>query len=318
VELVRAFQRAYERLHLEGAVIGVDLDPLAPALNLVDKMYVVPGVLSPVYISTLMRIIQRERVNLVFPLIDPDIPVLAANMSILESGGAKLCVVPIQSVKIVNDKWETAKFFRKLRLETPRTWLPSEIDPLKPGFPAFIKPRGGSAAKNAFKVHNRKELEFFLEYVPNPILQEFVSGPEITTDVACTCEGEILSIVSRKRIEVRWGEVSKGVTVCDKRIIEACIQIARSLPAHGPITVQCIMNNDLPVFTEINARLGGGVPLGIAAGADSPMFLLARAAGIEVDLPRIGDYKTGLYMTRYDDSYFLEESDVADIRSRGI
>jgi carbamoyl-phosphate synthase large subunit len=85
------------------------------------------------------------------------------------------------------------------------------------------------------------------------------------------------------------------------------VKIARELPAVGPITVQCIMKDGIPHFTEINARLGGGVPLGIAAGADSPKWLLARIAGINIDIPPLGSYQTGLYITRFDDSFFITE-----------
>jgi carbamoyl-phosphate synthase large subunit len=69
------------------------------------------------------------------------------------------------------------------------------------------------------------------------------------------------------------------------------------------------MKEDHPYFTEINARFGGGVPLGIAAGVDSPRWLLAKLAGIPVEIPTLGSYQAKLYMTRYDDSYFLTDAD---------
>src|SRR5207249_1264001 len=101
--------------------------------------------------------------------------------------------------------------------------------------------------------------------------------------------------VSRRRLEVRWGEVAKGVTLWDEGIAAACTRIAQALPAVGPITVQCMMKDGVPHFIEINARLGGGFPLGIAAGADSPRWLLARCAGLELEIPPPGSYQSGLY-----------------------
>jgi DegT/DnrJ/EryC1/StrS aminotransferase family len=77
VELVRAFQKAYSVFGAEGKIIGLDVDPLAPALQAVDVPYIVPNVGSEDYIPTLETICRNEEVNLVFPLIDPDIPVLA-------------------------------------------------------------------------------------------------------------------------------------------------------------------------------------------------------------------------------------------------
>ena len=99
-----------------------------------------------------------------------------------------------------------------------------------------------------------------------------------------------------------------GVTVYDPIITQGCVKIAEALPALGPITVQCMLKDNVPHFTEINARLGGGVPLGIAAGVDAPRWLLARSAGLEVEIPPLGTYQTGLYLTRFDDTFFVTEA----------
>ena len=309
VELLRAFRRAYEALGLNGRIVAVDIDPLAPALQEADRPYIVPLLTSPDYIPRLIEICRREQVTLVFPLIDPDIAMLAANRSTIEATGARVAVVSTEAAATSGDKWLTTQFFRSIGLSTPRSWLPSQIEPSKVPYPLFIKPRKGSAAKSTFKVNNAGELTFFLDYVPDPIIQEYMPGPEITNDVICDLDGEVLAVVSRKRIEVRWGEVAKGVTVYDPVVAEGCVKIAKALPAAGPITVQCMIKDGVPYFTEINARLGGGVPLGIAAGADYPKWLLARAAGIPVGIPPIGSYRIGLYMTRFDNCFFLTEAE---------
>ena len=67
----------------------------------------------------------------------------------------------------------------------------------------------------------------------------------------------------------------------------------------------------------MNARFGGGAPLGFAAGVESPRWLLAHAAGLPLELPPLGSYEQGLYMTRYDESFFIrEEERAADARRR--
>lgn len=313
VELLRLFRAAYQSLRLEGRIIALDIDPLAPALHVTDRCYMVPRLEDPGFIPTLIEICRREEVGLVFPLTDWDIPILSERRREIEETGARVAVVSPEAAKTAADKWLTFKFFQRLGLPTPRSWLPSELDPDRVEYPLFIKPRGGSAGKGTFEVHNRRELAFFLEYVYNPVVQEYLPGPEITSDVICDLEGEMLGVVCRRRIEVRWGEVAKGVTVGNPDIMQACVQIARELPAVGPITVQCLLRDGLPYFTEINARMGGGIPLGIQAGVDSPLWLLARASGLEIEIPPLGVYRTGLYMTRFDDSYFLTEAERAQM-----
>ena len=317
VELLRTFQRAYDELGLEGKIIAVDVDPLAPALQIADVVYVVPHSQSPDYIPAVLSICRREHVNLLFPLIDPDIPILARHRIVIEQTGASLAVIPSKSLDIVADKWITMQYFKKIGLPASASWLPKDQAVLAQPFPLFIKPRRGSAAQNAFKVRNRKELDFFSEYVPDPIIQEFLPGPEITADIVCDLDGKVLTIVLRQRIEVRAGEVIKCVTVHDAYIEAACRTIAETLPAIGPITVQCILKDSRPYFTEINARFGGGFPLGVMAGADSSKLLLARMAGLPLTMAS-DQYFSGCYFTRYDDTFFLSQGDHDKIARRHL
>jgi len=318
VELLRSFRNSYKKLNLKGSIIATDIDPLAPALQVADRSYLVPRSNSGNFIQELTKIVKNEHVDLIFPLIDPDIPILAAYRNALESIGARVVVISKEWAKMTADKWLTYQFFRRFKIPTPNSWLAREARKTNLDYPVFIKPRFGSAGKKTVKVCNKKELSFFLDYVPNPIIQEYLAGPEITNDVICDLDGNILAVVSRKRIEVRWGEVAKGITIYDSSIIDSCVRVAKKLKAIGPITVQCIFKDGVPHFTEINARFGGGVPLGIAVGVDSPRWLLAKTAGIEVKIPPLGSYKVGLILTRFDDSFFLSEEDIEKIKSHRL
>lgn len=318
VELLRAFRRGAEALGLESRTVAVDVDPLAPALQAADRSYLVPPLGSPDYIPEIAAICRSESIRMVFPLIDPDIPVLAANRDVLESTGARLAVVGEEAAALAGDKWAANRFFRDLGLAAPRSWLPEDISPETARYPLFIRPRRGSAGRWAFRVDDAAALRFLLRYVPEPFVQEFVSGPEVTSDVVCDLDGRVLGIVSRRRIEVRSGEASKAVTVRDEQVLEGCARIAAALPAVGPITVQCLMRDGVAWFTEVNARLGGGAPLAIAAGADFPRWLLAVAAGLPAEIPPVGAYRTGVYLTRFDDSYFIDEMAREQLASRRI
>jgi carbamoyl-phosphate synthase large subunit len=138
-------------------------------------------------------------------------------------------------------------------------------------------------------------------------VQELIDGPEITSDVICDFDGNALQVVSRQRIQVRGGEAIKSVTIQNERIAESCRRIAESLPARGPITVQSIFTENGPVFIEINARLGGGVPLAIAAGVDVPAILLSLAAGFPIEDLVECEAEAGWYMTRFDESIFVKD-----------
>jgi len=318
VELLRGFRRAFQSLGIPGRIVAIDIDPLAPALQLADVHYLVPRLDHPEYIPQLRTILEREHITAVFPLIDPDVPVLAGHRALLEETGARVAVVPPEAVRIVSDKRSTNEFFLRLGLPVAKSWLPEELDAVAQHFPLFIKPRFGSASQHVFRLRDQEELAFFSKYVPLPIIQECLTGPEITNDVVCDLEGRVLTVVSRQRIRVRGGEVLVGKTVHHPSIIDACVRIAESLPAIGPITVQCMMDDGSPRFTEINARFGGGMPAGIAAGADSLRWLAASIARIPQEIPPLGSYRKDLYFSRFDETSYLTEAEREEVARRTV
>jgi carbamoyl-phosphate synthase large subunit len=99
----------------------VDIDPLAPALQEADRPYIVHRLSEPSYIPTLAEICRREQVHLIFPLIDPDIPVLARHRQELEATGARVVVVSQEAATTTADKWLTHQFFRQLDVPAPRS-----------------------------------------------------------------------------------------------------------------------------------------------------------------------------------------------------
>ena len=313
VELLRAFRAAYRDLELDGRIVAADIDPLAPALREADATYIVPRLADPDSVSTLAEVCRLEQVDLIFPLIDEGMPVLAAGRRELEETGARLVMVPERALAMTVDKLLTFRLFKRVGVPVPATWLPDEARRTSITYPVFVKPRSGSASKGAAPARDEHELAYFLDYVPDPIVQEYLPGPEITSDVVCDLDGNVLAVVSRQRIEVREGEVAKGVTVYDPEITESCVRIAKGLEAIGPITVQCLLLDGRPYFTEVNPRFGGGLPLSIAAGVPVPHWLLATAAGRSIAVPPLGTYTTGLHMTRFDDSFFLSEEELATV-----
>lgn len=318
VELVRAFHQAYRETGIAGRVLAADIDPLAPALHAADRGFLVPPLSDPDYLPIIARLCRDEAVSIVFPLIDPDIPALAHGRNEIEASGARLAAVPAEAADRTRDKWKTYQWLVDHDVPTPPTWLGTDVPPTGMDLPVFVKPRFGSAGKQGFRAETAEQLKFFLGYVPDPVVQAYVAGDEITNDVFCGLGGEIWAVVSRRRIEVRWGEVAKGETLHDEAIQRHCLTVARGLGAIGPITVQCLMHAGAPLFTEINARFAGGSPLGFAAGVPAPRWYLEQAAGRTVTPPPLGSYRAGLFLTRYDESFFLDEDAGARLARRRL
>lgn len=155
------------------------------------------------------------------------------------------------------------------------------------------------------KIRNAEELKFFIRYVPDAIVQEFITGEEYKMDILVDPSGRVRSVVPRLRLETKAGEISKGVTVKNIDIINAGKKVVEALPgAVGCITVQCFLTTGGEIkLIEINPRFGGGIPLSIKAGANFPRWIIEMYRGRDIET--ITDsWVDGLVMLRYDDEIF--------------
>lgn len=308
VPLVRAFKAALTGGGHRGRVMVTDVNPLSPAVHAADAWQLVPMATDPGYIDSLLEICQRDRVSLLVPTIDDELEVVSAAVSRFTAIGTRVAVSPEATNRMCNDKYETCRYLRANGIPAAESYLPLQV-PLEPSFPLFVKPRVGRGGVGAFPVKNSRELEFFLDYVETPIIQEYLQGPEYTIDMLCDFDSRPLAIVPRERVVIRAGVSDRGRTVQDDRLIDVGRQVARVMRCVGAVNVQCRVVNGTPVVFEINPRFSGGIPLTIAAGADFPRMLLDLVAGRRVPSV-IGDFRGDLWMTNYESSIFLDAAEV--------
>lgn len=288
-------------------VIGVDATSNAPATNFVDKFYQLPKYYDANYINSIIYICKKNSVKLIIPLYEKEFGLLADNRNLFENLGIKLLLSDKKIIDICSNKFDTYKFFKAQNILTPKTYLTEEIyKTFDFKFPMIIKPIDGMGSEQTYKIKSKKELDFFIEYVDTPIVQDFKCGIEYTVDVLCDFEGDIISIVPRERLEVRAGEVSKSRTVKNTDIICKTKELVEKLNLNGkvigPITIQCIREKDNIYFIEINPRFGGGVPLTFEAGIDYSYYLSEILKNNKIE-NMISEFKE-LTMLRYDEAIF--------------
>jgi carbamoyl-phosphate synthase large subunit len=308
VPLMRAFQTALRDLGIHGRVIVTDVNALSPAVHLADRWHKVPLAKDPGYIDAVLAICRAEQVGLVIPTIDDELVLFGQARSRFEACGIQVAVSPPLTSRTCNDKYQTSVALRAAGVPAAKTFLPAQLNDA--ALPLFIKPRFGRGGVGAFPVDTRRQLDFFLEYVVDPIIQEYLDGPEFTIDMLCDFAGRPLSIVPRERVVIRAGVIDRGRTVRDPALLDLAQSVARVLSFYGPVNIQCRIVSGRPVVFEINPRFSGGIPLTIAAGADFPRMLLRLARGHRVQ-PAIGVFRDGLWVSNYEDAVFLEADGAA-------
>jgi carbamoyl-phosphate synthase large subunit len=301
--LVTAFADEVHTRH--GRVLAADVDPLAPALFLVDEAIQMPATGDPGYVSALFETVTRCGIGLLVPTIDPELPILARNRAALASIGCVAAVSDESFIAITSDKLATVSAFGARGVAVPLSWVPGDHMTDIPDS-VFVKPRQGSASQGA-RVATREELERIPLEISDPIIQEVLTGPEISIDALLDLEGRSIHYVPRQRLRTLAGESIEGVTLEHdrdlERWIESLLEICSSLGGAGPLCLQAFLTERGPVLSEINARFGGGFPLSLAAGGRYPGWLLDMMEGVRVP-SRLGTYDAGLYMTRSHTEYF--------------
>jgi carbamoyl-phosphate synthase large subunit len=306
VPLVKAFNRALAQLGW-GRVVVTDVNPLSPAVYATERAFRVPISSDSRYIDEILTIALGAEVDVVIPSIDDELTVFAATRDRFRAAGVSVMVSPPETTILCNDKLSTCRELRRLGIPAADSYLPAELS-ASPTFPLFIKPRCGRGSVGAYPVRNARELSFFVDYVPDPVVQEYLDGPEFTIDVLCDFAGRPLSIVPRERVVVRAGVMDRGRTVKDERLIDLAMACARAIRFVGAINIQCRIVDHQPIIFEINPRFSGGIPLTIEAGADFPLMMLKVAAGCRV-APVIGRFRDNVWMTSYETSVFLDGDD---------
>lgn len=309
VELLDLLRETARNLDIDPWVIALDAGDRTPAGTLADQLVRVPRADDPSYPAALEDIAKQHAPALLVPTIDPELPVLARMRPRLAELGVHTLISSAEAVRICGDKSTTAAHLAAHRVPHPRsldgTAALEAADEL--GYPVIVKPRRGSSSVGVAEVADPRALRRSLRTDPDAwLVQSRCSGPEHTVDVWVDRTDEVRSVVARRRLAVRGGEVSQGRTEDRRDVCEVAAAAVQTLPgAYGPLTVQVMAGDAGPEVIEINARLGGGYPLAYAAGAQTLRWGMQDALGIPNDPPAFQP-RAGVTMLRYDRSVFVE------------
>jgi carbamoyl-phosphate synthase large subunit len=283
-----------------GTVFTIDSGLTAPAAFVAGHAALVPRCTDPHFMPTVLRICAENDIGLLIPTIDTELPLYAAACDVFREAGTVVCISSPECVRICCDKVLTHQWLTSNRFPTVRQTAPETAADWP--FPLIAKPCNGSSSIGLRRLQTRLELE---SLEPGYIVQEIAAGREFTINVYVNRAGECVSAVPHWRMEVRAGEVSKGLTVKDPRLVDLGRAVAEALPgAYGPLNIQCFMDDAGAIkVIEINARFGGGYPLAHRAGARFTDWLLDELEGKPV--PRFDDWTDDLAMLRYDEAVFV-------------
>jgi carbamoyl-phosphate synthase large subunit len=309
VQLIEAFRAEARTLGIDLSVLGCDVEPeLSPATEFLDGCFRVPKCDSPDYIPSLQTIVRAHQIALIVPTIDPELPIMAGNREVFAAIGTDVVISGPEVIRISCNKMATAEWATRAGISTPCTCTLEEArtQPSRFPFPVIAKPIMGSGSVGVRKIESAAEL-YDGQLNDDFLVQEFVDGIEFTVNMYFDLREEKLRcVIPHRRLEVRGGEVSKGVTVRNPPLEEMAHRVAAALPgSRGCICFQAIQTAEGAIsLIEINARFGGGFPLAYMAGAAFPRWIIEET--LQIPSSTHNAWEDGVFMLRYDNAVFIK------------
>tara|TARA_R110002050_G_scaffold3682_2_gene19124 strand:- start:938 stop:1903 length:966 start_codon:yes stop_codon:yes gene_type:complete len=305
VSLVKAFQNELKALVPDGLVMTTDYNiQLSAACHVSDKAFELPLVDDTNYLDKLINVCLNNNIKLIVPTIDTELLLLAKNFKLLSKKGITPIISSMEFINICRDKRAMNLFFINHNIHVAKEYSKYDYT-----LPLFIKPLNGSRSVDTFIINKHEDLTeyhfknknlMFLEYLNHNDFEEF------TCDLYYDRNNNLKCVVPRKRIEVRDGEVNKGLTEKNALIEYIKARLNHIDGAVGCLTSQFFKHksNGEIYGIEINARFGGGFPLSYFSGANFVKWILEEYL-FNKEIHFYNDWEDTLLMLRYDDEILV-------------
>lgn len=314
-ELIKDFKKSLGDTVI---VVATDNSPYAPALYLADKQYIVPLISDDNYISELLNICKKEKIEAVTTFIDPEISILAEHRDEFEKIGVEVLAPYKETADYCFDKYKMYQYLVSCGISTAPTYgtlhefqmarSRNEIE-----FPVFVKPRTGSGSVGARKVCTMNELVNAVQADPGLIIQKLMIGIDMDADVYIdTITHEAVSAFTKRKIETKIGGASKTISFKDPELFAFIRKIVKHFKFNGPIDMDFFCVDGKYYLSEINPRFGGAYLHAYGAGVDFTKLIEKNVHGIAND-PVFGDYEEGIVMMMYDSVVIQKKNDLTAI-----
>jgi carbamoyl-phosphate synthase large subunit len=281
-------------------IIGCDCNELNGYDNSVDMFYKIPSPSDSSYFNEILKLVEKEQVNLVIPIMDAELICVLKNKNKFKKD-VRVLASSIELINIFQDKQETHKFMVTHKLNVPKLYSYEKY-----AFPLIAKPRVGTGSRGILIMRNKHDTDFFLTDadVKSLFFQEYVEGVEISIDCFCDIASNPVAIVARERIDIRSGLCKKTQTFQDKVLIEEVRSFLSKIKMVGPCNIQAIKSkvDSKYYFFEVNCRFGGTYIASVHAGLDINQYILDFINGVPSN--KLLVYKDILMVRHWEERYY--------------
>lgn len=285
-------------------IVTTNIEANKNGLYEADAGYLIPPASSKQYLSKLLVVLRKERIQVIIPGSAPELDVISQNREKFIEKGVLSLVNSADVIETCQDKLKTMEFLKTNNLLFPKfAFLQKASLPKHLNFPVIIKPlKGGGGSRNVFLLQDNEDLDYYYRYFQKqkliPLVQEYIgdSTQEYTTGVLTDFGGKLLGSIVLKRevkgdLSVR-AEVqnykpgkkpyvissgfSQGFVDDYPEVRKYCEKIALALGSQGPLNIQCRKTSKGIYMMEINPRFSGTAAIRALMGFNEPDTLIRK------------------------------------------
>ncbi len=311
----RTYMIEYFKKALDGKVY-VSNSEFTYSMSQADGYFLTPLIYDTNYIDCVLAFCLKNNIRAIISLFDIDLPVLSKNRNSFERQGIKVVVSSWEVTQICNDKWSTYNALLKMSLPQVPTYiiLDEAKEAIQKGylkFPLVLKPRWGMGSIGILEVENILELDVLYKKLERKIfssylryesiadkdhcilIQSKISGNEYGLDIFNDLNGNLVSVVAKKKLAMRAGETDIAETVNSTLFMETARKISQSLKHIANLDVDVFVTpTDEIIVLEMNCRFGGQYPFSHLAGVNFPLQIVKWLKGLPTDVsilqPKVG------------------------------
>lgn len=293
---------------LDVNIVGLAYDAMEPGIYMdwvVDRSFIMPYPSGggDAFIQRLLYIKENHGLDFVIPNLDAELPLYIQSARALEDAGIRTFLPDMEQFKL-RGKDRLIEIAKQIGIALPRTKVVNSVDELARavediGLPVMVK---GSFYK-AHRAYTTQEAvahyhALVAEWGYPVIVQQVVTGDEMNVVGLGDGDGGSLGLVGIKKMSITaLGKIWTGVTVKNKRMLDAAERFVREFKWRGPFELECIVGGDDVWLVEVNPRFPAWAYFATGVGVNLPARLVRHCLGLPV--PPAPDYEAGKLFVRY-------------------
>lgn len=282
-------------------VLGADSVEDCVGRFFVEKQFKLPVVSDNDFISSLMNILNREKVDIYLPTNSNETRIIAYYAEeIKKRTSTKFLISPLQTYDSLDNKADANENLLEIGIPVPKC-----VEEFECEYPIIMKKDIGSGSNGTIIIDNKEIHRAYKESFSNFSFYHIIHGPEFTVDCMFDDMGKLIGMNQRERVKINGGAVSISRNNNTFDISPWINKIIHKWLFRGCVNFQYILEDGVPYFIDVNLRFpAGGLPLSVESGLNIPKLIVEVLNKNVVEQFFLSKEKSSLSMYRYYEEIF--------------